>query len=354
LTPKRYRNSKKSPSSDHTLNGHGSTPIHFIASHFSVQPVYSVSIIYDFSIMSILLFLVGLSAGLANSIASAFSKALLKNRISNPLLLFLYINVIQALATPLFWIFVRPQIPSVAGWTPLLISCATCTIAYLFFYRALACGDVSSVTPIMGSKVIFSGLLAIPLLGEKHNWQVYIAAVLVAVSIAILSYSPSKSGRSHFPLKPIILMTSCSFIFGLTDIAIKRSLAYLNTYNFIVYYNCICGVLSLWTIPYIMKKGGSLALKSKDLQLVFCSAIVLILSTMFFVIMLTLCSGVVIPNILMSTRGIFIVLISAILTHRGSTMLETQNKKVYVLRLVASALITISIWIALSHFSAAA
>ena len=65
-----------------------------------------------------------------------------------------------------------------------------------------------------------------------------------------------------------------------------------------------------------------------------------------------MCSGVVIPNILQATRGIFIVLISAVLTHRGSTMLETQSGKVYGLRLAASVLIMVSIWIALSHFAA--
>jgi hypothetical protein len=67
--------------------------------------------------------------------------------------------------------------------------------------------------------------------------------------------------------------------------------------------------------------------------------------------MLKMCGGVVIPNILQSTRGIFIVLISAVLTHRGSTILETQSRKVYMLRLAASILIIVSIWIALSHFS---
>jgi drug/metabolite transporter (DMT)-like permease len=204
--------------------------------------------------------------------------------------------------------------------------------------------------PIMGSKVIFSGLLAIPLLGEKHNWQVYIAAVLVAISIAILGYSPSKSGSSKFPLKPIVLMAGCSIIFGITDISIKRSLAYLDSYNFIIYYNVIAGALSLCIIPYIRRKRAPLVLKGMDLQLCFYSAVSLVTATLLFVIMLKMSSGVVIPNILMSTRGIFIVLISAILSHRGSTMLETQSKKVYMLRLVASILIIVSIWIALSHF----
>jgi uncharacterized membrane protein len=303
--------------------------------------------------MNIIFFLVGLSSGFAHSIYSAFSKALLKNRITEPFLLFLYISVIQALVTPLLWLFVRPQFPPPAGWTPLLISCITCVAAYCFLYTALHCGDASSVMPIMGSKVIFAGLLAIPMLGEKHNWQVYIAVVLVAISIAILGYSPSKSS-SKFPLKPIVLMTMCSIIFGFTDIYIKRTLIYMDSYNFMIYYNFIVGLLSLSVIPHIRKKKVSLILKRADLRLSFYSAAFLVSSTSLYVILLKMSNGVVIPNILMSTRGIFIVLITAVMTHRGSTMLETQSRKVYILRLAASMLIIVSIWIALNHFPAAA
>jgi drug/metabolite transporter (DMT)-like permease len=303
--------------------------------------------------MNIVFFLVGLSSGFAHSIYSAFSKALLKNRIKEPFLLFLYISIIQALVTPLLWIFIRPQFPPPAGWTPLLISCVTCVAAYLFLYLALHCGDVSSVMPIMGSKVVFAGLLAIPMLGEKHNWQVYSAAVLVAIAIAILSYSPTNSGNSKFPVKPIVLMTACCIIFGFTDIYIKRSLVYLDSYNFMIYYNFIVGALSLCVIPYIMKQRVSLILKGMDLQLSFFSAVSLVAATLLFTVMLKMSRGVVIPNILQSTRGIVIVLISAVLAHRGSSILETQSRKVYMLRLAASLLIIVSIWIALNHFHAA-
>ncbi len=300
--------------------------------------------------MNAVLFLLGLSSGFAHSVYSAFSKALLKNRIREPFILFLYISVIQALVTPLLWIFVRPRFPSPAGWTPLLISCITCVAAYLFLYSALHCGDASSVMPIMGSKVIFAGLLAIPLLHEKHNWQVYTAAVLVAISIAILSYSPSKNGSSRFPLRPVVLMTACSIIFGFTDIYIKRSLVYVDSFNFMIYYNFIVGALSLCIIPYLAKKRVPLALNGMDLQLSVYSALSLVAATLLFTVMLRMSSGVVIPNILQSTRGIFIVLISAVLSHRGSAMLETQSRKVYALRLAASVLILVSIWIAFRHF----
>ncbi len=303
--------------------------------------------------MNSLLFLVGLSSGFAHSLYSAFSKALLKNGIRAPFLLFLYISVIQALVTPLLWVFVRPQFPPAAGWAPLLISCATCVAAYLFLYSALHCGDVSSVMPIMGSKVIFAGLLAIPMLGERHSWQVYIAALLVAVAIAILGYSPAKGGGRRFPLKPVVLMTGCSVIFGFTDIYIKRSLVYLDSYNFMIYYNFIVGVLSLGVIPHIRRSGEALVLRGAEVRLGVCSAVPLLAATLLFTVMLHMSDGVVIPNILQSTRGIFIVVISAVLAHRGSTALETQTRKVYLLRLIASVLIVVSIWIALSRFSAA-
>lgn len=299
--------------------------------------------------MSVALVLVGLSSGLAHSVYSALSKALLKNRIREPLLLLLYASSIQALVTPLLWIFVRPRFPPTAGWAPLLLSCVTCVAAYLFLYMALHWGDVSSVMPIMGSKVIFAGLLAIPMLHEQHNWQVYTAAVLVAIAIAILSYSPSRSGSSKFPLRPIALMTGCCVMFGFTDISIKRALVYLDAYNFMIFYNLAVGVLSLCVIPYLRKKKVSLVLKGTDLQLAVCSAVALVVATLLFVILLGMCSGVVIPNILQASRGVFVVLISAVLTHRGSTVLETQSGKVYLLRLVASVLIIVSIWIALSH-----
>ena len=301
--------------------------------------------------MNVLLLLVGLSSGLAHSVYSAFSKALM-NRIREPFLLFLYVSVIQAAITPLLWVFVPARFPSPEAWPLLLISAATCVAAYMFLSSALHCGDVSSVMPIMGSKVIFAGLLAIPMLGEKHTWQVYVAALLVAVSIGMLSYSPSQGNRRRFPLKPVALMTGCAVVFGFTDIYIKRTLVYLDSYNFMIYYNLIVGILALGVIPYLRKKGIPLRLKGADLRLGLFSAAALVTATLLFTVMLTMSSGVVIPNILQATRGIFIVLITAALTYRGSAALETQSRRVYLLRLLASLLIVVSIWIALSNFPA--
>lgn len=298
--------------------------------------------------MSNLLLLVGLSSGFAHSVYSAISKSLLKNRIKEPFLLLFYINLFQAFLTPFLWLFIRPAFPPLAGWTPLTIAGLTGLIAFMFLYMALSCGDASSVMPILGSKVIFAGLLAIPLLDENHGWPVYLAAVLVAVSIALLSYSPSISQSNTFPLKPILLMVGCSISFAFTDIYINKSLAFVDPYNFMIYYNLILGVGSLLIIPYLRRKKISLNIDTRSIFLSLISSVLLISATLLFVTSLNLANGVVVPNILISTRGIFIVLISAVLSHRGRVNIESQTKKVYFLRFAASNLIILSIWMVLS------
>lgn len=298
--------------------------------------------------MNTLLLIVGVSSGLSHSIYSAISKSLLKHRIREPFLFFLYISVLQAAITPLLWFFVKPAIPPVSGWMPLLLAGITGTIAFLFLYTALSSGDASSVMPIMGSKVIFAGFLSTYMLNEKHSWAVYSASILVAISIGILSYSPSADRKNQFSGQPVFLMIMCSIVFAFTDNYITRSLKFIDSYNFMIYYNLIIGIGSLAIIPYLKKKKATLLLPGKDLWWSLISAIFLVIATLLLTISFEMANGVVIPNILVSTRGIFIVIISAVLTHRGSTLLETQPRRIYLLRLVASSLIIVSIWITFS------
>jgi drug/metabolite transporter (DMT)-like permease len=290
-----------------------------------------------------------MGSGFSHAVYSAVSKSLLKTRIAEPFLLLVYINVFQAVITPVLWLFIKPVFPAPAGWTPLLLASLTCALAYIFLYTALALGDVSSVMPIMGSKVILSSLLAIPLLGESYRWPIYLAVGLVAGSIGILSYSPSQTKSTQFPLKPILMMLICCLVFGFTDIYIKRSLAFLDSYNFMVYYNLLVGIFSLSVIPYLKARGVHLKINRRDQGLCLFAAASLVTATLLFVMLFKLARGVVIPNILMSTRGLFIVVISVVLTLRGSASLEKQSTLVYVMRFIASALIIVSIWITLSN-----
>jgi drug/metabolite transporter (DMT)-like permease len=294
------------------------------------------------------LLLVGTGSGLSHSLYSAVSKLLLRRRIPHPYLFLLWINALQAVITPAVWCFSAPAFPSAEGWVPLLLAAGTCTAAYLFLYAALAKGDVSSVMPMMGSKVIFSGLLARVMTGESHSGAIYLAAFLVAAAVAALSYSPSQGRAKGTALGPAGLMLAACVVFAFTDIYIKRSLAQVDPYSFMVYYNALLAVGSLLVIPKLVKGGVSLRVAPANLLITLLAAAFLVAATSLFVVSFDLAKGVVVPNILMSTRGVFIVVISAAMNSGKRFSLDRQGRWIYGLRFAASVAIIFSVWLALS------
>ena len=291
---------------------------------------------------------VGLGSGFSHALYAAGSKHLLKRRIPHPFLFLLYVNAFQAVVTPLIWLFVKPAFLPAAGWVPMLASVGTCVIAYFFLYASLSTGDVSSVMPMMGSKVIFSGLLAHWMLGERHSGSIYVAVLLVAVAVAALGYSPTQGRPGRFALKPAGLMMACCIVFACTDVYIKRSLAFIDSFSFMVHYNALVAVGSLLAIPYLRRKGVSLQLTAGSAAMTLATAAFLVTATMLFVLAFSLADGVVVPNILMSSRGVFVVLFSALASYGAGTALDVQSKWVFLLRLAAAALIVFAIYLAMA------
>jgi hypothetical protein len=143
-------------------------------------------------------------------------------------------------------------------------------------------------------------------------------------------------------------MVASSIAFAFTDIYIKRSLTFIDSYNFMICYNLLVGVGSLILVPYLKNRKVPVLPKGQELWLSLVSSLFLVVATLLFVVCLEIAHGVLVPNILQSTRGVFIVVISAVLARCGSAALETHSTKVYLLRFFASSLIVVSIWIALS------
>jgi hypothetical protein len=145
-----------------------------------------------------------------------------------------------------------------------------------------------------------------------------------------------------------MLMLAACIIFAFTDIYIRRSLESVDPYSFMVYYNGLVGVGSLLVIPTLKKSGVSLRVGGSSLLITLLAAGFLVTATSLFVVSFDLAKGVVVPNILMSTRGVFIVLLSAAMNSDKRFSLDRQNRWTYLLRLAASAAIIFSVWLALS------
>jgi drug/metabolite transporter (DMT)-like permease len=175
----------------------------------------------------------------------------------------------------------------------------------------------------------------------------YLAAVLVAVSVAALSYSPAHAQSTNRAGLAAFLMLTCCLIFALTDIFIKRALRHVDSYNFLVYYNALVAVAVLPVLPWLRRRRVPTAIRKLDFLAILLAAVFLIAATLLFVQSFTLAQGIILPNILVSTRGVFIVVLTAVAGLREHTALDVQSRWVFMLRLAASGLLVFSIWLAL-------
>jgi hypothetical protein len=105
---------------------------------------------------------------------------------------------------------------------------------------------------------------------------------------------------------------------------------------------------SLLIIPFLKVRKIRLRIPLKDAGTILLASAVLLVSTLLFVMAMAMADGVIVPNILQATRGVFIVLITFALTRRGNSALDVQSGRVYALRFAASLLIILSIAIVVS------
>lgn len=65
-------------------------------------------------------------------------------------------------------------------------------------------------------------------------------------------------------------MLDSSIAFAFTDIYIKRSLVFIDSFNFMIIYNIIVGAGSLALLPYLGHRRVPVMLVQRDLGLCFC------------------------------------------------------------------------------------
>ena len=131
---------------------------------------------------------------------------------------FYYANfVLGAVFLPFFFLETR-AIDWTLAWQPALMGLAFLSGTWLTFV-AIRMGDVSLVTPIMGTKVVFVAIGAVWLMGETPSLLLWIAAAFTAAGIFIMGLADLRGVRAVVPTVGITLASAG--IFGLCDVMVS-------------------------------------------------------------------------------------------------------------------------------------
>jgi drug/metabolite transporter (DMT)-like permease len=105
-------------------------------------------------------------------------------------------------------------------WQPAIVGLCFVAGQWLMFI-ALEKGDVSVATPVLGIKILMVAGLVTVLAGEELRWQLWVAAVLATLGIALLNRIRKPSAH-HYVGRTIVTAGLSAAAFALFDVLVQE------------------------------------------------------------------------------------------------------------------------------------
>ena len=155
----------------------------------------------------------------------------------------------------------------------------------------------------------------------------------------------AQGGYGRHPILAIALACLSALSYALLDQLAKQTLAHTSPFRLVLWVNIIvaCVCLIMLFRPHYRKYR----LARFDLVMFLSGGGLMFGGLMFFFRALDLSDGVTIPNIVLSTRGFFALLIGFTLGQALKIPMERQSNRIYLLRAAGSVFLLAGLLIAL-------
>ena len=196
--------------------------------------------------------------------------------------------------------------------------------------------DPSQISPLMTTKVIVLALIAVALGNETLQWAQWLGVLLAGVAAFALNYS-----GGTLPWRSLLLVGVAIVFFSLSDLHVKALVNLLGppgdlraAVQSVCLCYMLCGAVSLMLLPWI----GRGATRDLGYALPFAvtwMAGAVLMFTCFGTI------GAVFGNVLQSARGLFSIMLGALLAALGMVHVETKRSLAVVLQRIGAGLLMI-------------
>ncbi len=205
---------------------------------------------------------------------------------------------------PLWWGASAAHQPSLDYWQP-AVTALLFFAGQAFTFWALSHGDVSVVTPVMGTKVILVALFSSLLRVGVVPWQWWVGAGLSTAAIMLLHRG---SGANRPRVGRTVLLAFCSATaFGLGDVLVQKWLPHWGARQFFPPMFAGVGLLSFGFMPFF--KAPLRAMNAAMWRWVGAAALLLALNNAGVLWSIGLVGSATAVNIVYSLRGLFSVLL---------------------------------------------
>ena len=195
----------------------------------------------------------------------------------------------------------------------LLVYPACCGLLFflgqIFTFRAIATGDISVSTPLLGTKVILVALLSVFLSGKALPLSWWGSCAMASIGIALISYVP---GGSHSRMTEAVCWSlGAAAIFALTDVLVQCWVPEVGYARFAPVMFGTTGVLSLCYLPGFLRKkrDGGVGIPVRALPWLLSGAALLSIQSLGMYSAIGLFGNAPLTNILYGSRCLWSVLL---------------------------------------------
>jgi len=297
-------------------------------------------------------FLFPLAAGFIFAIGTLVDKFILENKMPNAKAYFFLQFFAAALVFPIFSIAIFGlEFPSLYSALIILFAAAFASVGSLIYFTILEDYDVSSVGPLLQSKLLFAIPLAFLFLNEFYGFSALVLMVLIFGGAILTTYSKKFSAKDLlFNNKLLSLAMLMGLTWAISDLPVKMLSPELSGPSF-VSWRYFLSLPTMLLLALFMFKGESKKAFSKNLWRTLPYSIIAMLFGFAGIVLLFIAYtfSFTITSALVLSQAIFVfVLAFAISRIKSSLIDERHSLQVYAVRLVGVLLIISSIYFLIS------
>ncbi len=205
-----------------------------------------------------------------------------------------------------------------------------------FTFIAMQRGDVSLVTPVLGSKVVFVALGSSLFIAGSMRPLMWVAAFITTAGIFFMSATDIKTPKGARLAGPVVMGLVSAAFYALADVLLQRWAPEFGHFVFLSIMACTTGVLSLTVmnlpkappIPWNRATQWSIA----GSALIGCQSLLIGLSIAFF-------HDAVGVNVVYATRGMWSLVVVALLGPLLGNRERHESGRAYRVRILAAGLL---------------
>jgi len=241
---------------------------------------------------------------------------------------------------PLF-LFEKQAIDWTLIWKPVIMGCTFFVGTWLTFV-GIRRGDVSMVTPIMGTKVVFVALGVVLLTGKMPSCALWIAAIMTALGILVMGMADMRKGQ-HLVFTILITLASAA-VFGLCDVLVSWWSPLFGAPTFLAIGSFVVGLLS--GVLWLCQKRPNLRLPKAVGKWAWWGAFFIGLQAIFMGIGLGFFDDATGINVVYASRGLWVIVLVVVFGKALGNSEHHDTGRAFLWRVAGTVLLTAAIVIA--------